>query len=85
MLCRVTGVQLRLTFSSGSGLESLDAEIGELLSGTMTGRSDDRQITLYRSVGVAVQDAAAAGLVLREAQRQGVGTVLALEGIAAAG
>jgi ornithine cyclodeaminase/alanine dehydrogenase-like protein (mu-crystallin family) len=58
---------------------SIHAEIGELVSGIMTGRSDDRQITLYRSVGVAVQDAGAAGLVLRAAQRCGVGTFLALE------
>jgi ornithine cyclodeaminase len=61
--------------------DHVHAEIGELLSGTMTGRTDDRQITLYRSVGVAVQDAAAAGLVVRAAQRCGVGTLLALEAI----
>ena len=36
-------------------------------------------------MGVAVQDAAAAGLVLRGAQRHGVGTVLALEEMTAAG
>ena len=64
--------------------DHVHAEIGELVLGTLTGRIDDRQITLYRSVGVAVQDAAAAGLVLREAQRQGVGTVLALEEMTAA-
>ena len=49
--------------------DHVHAEIGELVSGTATGRSDDRQLTVYRSVGVAVQDAAAAGLVLRRAQR----------------
>ena len=49
-------------------------EIGELLSGTAAGRSNDHEITLYRSVGVAVQDAAAAGLVLRGAQEHGVGS-----------
>jgi ornithine cyclodeaminase len=64
--------------------DHVHAEIGELLSGTVTGRTDDRQITLYRSVGVAVQDAAAAGLVLRAAQRRGVGTVLAVEDMTAA-
>ncbi|TME61990.1 MAG: ornithine cyclodeaminase family protein [Chloroflexi bacterium] len=35
------------------------AELGELVSGTRPGRTDAAQITLYKSVGVAVQDAAA--------------------------
>ena len=59
--------------------DHVHAEIGELFSGTRTGRRHDRQITLCRSVGVAVQDAAAAGLVPRAAQRCGVGTFVALE------
>lgn len=49
------------------------AELGELVSGTRPGRTDPRQITLYKSVGVAVQDAAAAGLVLVVARERGVG------------
>jgi ornithine cyclodeaminase/alanine dehydrogenase-like protein (mu-crystallin family) len=71
---------LRRAIESGLiAADHIHAEIGEVVSGTMTGRSNDRQLTLYRSVGVAVQDAAAAGLVLRAAQQRGVGTVLALE------
>jgi ornithine cyclodeaminase len=50
------------------------AELGEILGGTARGRTDDTQITLYKSVGVAVQDAAAAALVLRAAHDRGVGT-----------
>jgi alanine dehydrogenase len=34
------------------------AELGELIAGTRPGRSSPEQITLYKSVGVAVQDAA---------------------------
>jgi ornithine cyclodeaminase/alanine dehydrogenase-like protein (mu-crystallin family) len=49
------------------------AEIGELVEGTRTGRSSAEQITLYKSVGVAVQDGAAAALVLRAARERGVG------------
>jgi ornithine cyclodeaminase/alanine dehydrogenase-like protein (mu-crystallin family) len=49
------------------------AEIGELVSGTRQGRTDARQITLYKSVGVAVQDAAAAALVLEAAKKKGLG------------
>jgi ornithine cyclodeaminase len=58
------------------GLMSADhihAEIGQLLSGAKPGRTSRGQITLYKSVGVAVQDAVAANLVLQEAQKQGAG------------
>lgn len=54
------------------------AEIGELVAGTATGRTDPDQLTLYKSVGVAAQDAAAAMLVLRAAEAAGVGTEIAL-------
>ena len=53
-------------------------EIGELVAGTRAGRTSPEQLTLYKSAGVAVQDAAAAALVLAEARRQGAGTELAL-------
>ena len=59
-------------------LEHLDVkdicEVGELVQGLRPGRIDENQITIYRSVGVAVQDAAAAGLVLEAARKRGVGT-----------
>jgi ornithine cyclodeaminase/alanine dehydrogenase-like protein (mu-crystallin family) len=48
-------------------------EIGELVNGTRAGRTSDAQITLYKSVGVAVQDAAAAALVLEAARKAGAG------------
>ena len=53
-------------------------ELGELAAGTRTGRASGEQITLYKSVGVAVQDATAATLVLAAARRAGVGRDLAL-------
>ena len=40
-------------------------ELGELLSGTRKGRTSPDEITLYKSVGIAAEDAAAAALVLR--------------------
>ncbi len=42
----------------------IHAELGELVAGTRPGRVDDQQLTLYKSVGLAVQDAAAAALIL---------------------
>jgi alanine dehydrogenase len=53
--------------------EHVHAELGELVAGTRPGRTADDQITLYKSVGVAVQDAAATALVLRAARARGIG------------
>jgi alanine dehydrogenase len=53
-------------------------ELGELVAGTRPGRTSAGQITLYKSVGVAVQDATAATLVLAAARRTGAGRELAL-------
>lgn len=55
------------------GPEHVHAEIGELVAGTRKGRSSPEQVTLYKSVGIAVQDAVAAQLVYDAALRQGVG------------
>jgi alanine dehydrogenase len=49
------------------GPDHVHAELGELISGIKPGRASSEQITLYKSVGVAVQDAAAAALVLAAA------------------
>jgi alanine dehydrogenase len=55
-------------------------ELGELVSGARTGRTSEDQITLYKSVGVAVQDAAAASLVLAAARERSIGQEIQLEG-----
>jgi len=60
------------------GEEHIHAEIGELISGARPGRTSAEQITLYKSVGVAVQDAVAAHLVLEAAAQRGVGTEIQL-------
>jgi alanine dehydrogenase len=49
------------------------SEIGEIIAGLRAGRSTADEITLYKSVGVGVQDAAAATLVLEAAERTGTG------------
>jgi alanine dehydrogenase len=54
------------------------AEVGEVVSGTRPGRSSPEQVTLYKSVGVAVQDAVAAQLVYDAALRQGLGREVSL-------
>ena len=53
-------------------------ELGEIISGTRDGRTSPEQITLYKSVGVAVQDLAAAALVLDAARVRGGGMEIEL-------
>ena len=54
------------------GLDPNDAvELGEVLAGTRPGRADEEQITVYKSMGHAVEDAAAAALVLERASSSG--------------
>jgi ornithine cyclodeaminase len=55
------------------------AELGELVAGTRPGRSSRDEITLYKSVGVAVQDIAAAALVLAAAKGRSMGRAIELE------
>ena len=52
------------------------AELGELVKGTIRGRTDDQQVTLFKSVGNAAQDVALARVVLDNATKLGLGTVV---------
>ena len=61
------------------GLDPSDAvELGEVLAGMREGRTSSEQITLYKSMGHAVEDAAAAGLVYRRALEERAGTEVEL-------
>ena len=54
------------------------AEIGEVAAGTAEGRRSDDEVTIFKSVGNAVQDLAVAGLVLGQARRLDLGTEVEL-------
>ena len=54
------------------------AEIGEVLAGSRPGRTGDAELTIFKSVGNAVQDLAVAGLILEEARRLELGTEVEL-------
>jgi len=53
-------------------------ELGEVIAGLRAGRGDARQITLFESHGMAIQDLALARRVLDAARGQGLGTDLPL-------
>ena len=49
------------------------AELGEVITGAAPGRTSPEEITLYNSVGIAMQDIAIGGLILARARQMGVG------------
>lgn len=53
-------------------------EIGEVLIGLAPGRQSDEELTVFRSLGLAVEDLAAAEYVVGRARVEGVGTEVAL-------
>jgi ornithine cyclodeaminase/alanine dehydrogenase-like protein (mu-crystallin family) len=57
--------------------EHIHAELGEIVLGRAEGRSSPEQITLFESVGVAVQDALAARTALQRARQLGLGEQVA--------
>lgn len=63
----------------GQGLitaEHIAAELGELVNGAKPGRTCAEQVTFFKSVGLAIQDLAAARVAVRNAEAQGVGVVV---------
>ena len=59
---------------AGLGEEHIRAELGEVLIGAHPGRMDEEELTVFKSLGLAVEDLAAAELIVRKAREQGVGT-----------
>jgi ornithine cyclodeaminase len=54
--------------------ESILAEIGELLIGTKTSRTSSTEITLFKSLGLAIEDVVSADYLYKKAQSQNAGT-----------
>jgi ornithine cyclodeaminase len=63
---------------AGIGPEHIRAELGELLVGAHPGRAGDDEITLFKSLGLAVEDLAAAELCVARAHERGLGTEVQL-------
>jgi len=59
---------------AGLGEEHIQAELGEVLTGAHPGRADGAELTVFKSLGLAVEDLAAAELIVRKAREQGAGT-----------
>ena len=65
----------RLAAAEGAVTErQIRAELGELLLGTATGRASADEITIFESLGLAIEDLAAASRVYQLATETGAGT-----------
>jgi ornithine cyclodeaminase len=56
------------------GPEHIRAELGEVLRGTKPGRTSGDEITLFKSLGLGVEDLAAARYLYDKAEETGAGT-----------
>jgi ornithine cyclodeaminase/alanine dehydrogenase-like protein (mu-crystallin family) len=56
------------------GPDHIRAEVGEVLTGAAPGRTDDAEITVFESLGLAAEDLAAAALAYRKAAELGAGS-----------
>jgi ornithine cyclodeaminase len=54
----------------------ITAELGEVLAGDRPGRTSEDEITVFESLGLAVEDLAAAEYIERRARENGVGTTV---------
>jgi ornithine cyclodeaminase/alanine dehydrogenase-like protein (mu-crystallin family) len=72
--------EFRLAVTEGliSGGEHVRAELGEVLAGTAAGRRDAGELTMFRSLGLAIEDLAAAQCAVATATQQGIGTEVEL-------
>ena len=59
-------------------LPALAGEIGAVIAGAVPGRTDDHQITVFDSTGIALQDLASAAVILQKAAAEDIGQVVEL-------
>lgn len=53
--------------------KNVHAELGELITGKKKGRENQKELTIFDSTGLGIQDVAAASLVFEKAKKQGKG------------
>ena len=68
-----SGDYLGAVAERGIGPEHILAELGELLVGAHPGRRSDEELTVFKSLGLAAEDLAAAALCVEVARERGIG------------
>jgi ornithine cyclodeaminase/alanine dehydrogenase-like protein (mu-crystallin family) len=77
---RRLAVEMGAVGGAGLGHEVIHAELGEVLAGKRSGRTDAAQITVFASVGLAFQDLAAGWLAYTLARQHDIGRSVDLLG-----
>jgi ornithine cyclodeaminase/alanine dehydrogenase-like protein (mu-crystallin family) len=72
--------EYRLAIEQGAiaGEDHVRAELGEVLAGLAPGRTNPQELTVFRSLGLAVEDLAAAERAVARARSQGLGVEVTL-------
>lgn len=80
--CSVEASEISLPLLNATLSEStIMGEIGECLAGRISGRRNGREITVFKSVGLGIEDIFAANYIDKVARHKGVGTLVDLKGL----
>ena len=75
-MARTAGGEFITALQEGAiGADHIRGELGSVLLGRMPGRQTDDEVTIFKSLGMPVEDLFAADFIYAEAQRLGVGTI----------
>jgi ornithine cyclodeaminase/alanine dehydrogenase len=73
--CLAEAGDIQIPIEEGAySADKIHGDLGAVINGTVKGRVNDSEITLFKSVGLAIQDLSCAALVYQQAVKQGVGT-----------
>lgn len=79
MACLAEAGDIIIPIQEGAMTEAhIHGELGQVITGQVAGRTSAEQITLFKSVGLAMQDVSTAARIYALAQKQGVGQQLPL-------
>ena len=72
--CKAEAGDLQIPVENGDySWSDIAGNLGDVVNGTTPGRTSDTEITLFKSVGLAIQDISCATLVYQEAQANNIG------------
>ncbi len=54
----------------------IHAEIGEIITGKKQGRKDQKEITFFKTVGIAIQDTATGAAIFKQAEKKNIGQII---------
>ena len=73
--CLAEAGDIQIPIEEGAySADDIHGDLGAVVNGVLAGRENDSEITLFKSVGLAIQDISCAALVYQQAVEQGVGT-----------